>query len=562
VHRITIGARSLCAVGLLFTLLGVPLLAVSVAAQHGSESVMRVQQRFYPDSLDPQQSSGVEFSVFLSTNYEGLTRLDQDLSVVPAAAESWEADAAGTTLIFHLRPDLTYSDGSPLTAERFADAVRRACDPNVLGDYQAILFDVAGCQDFATLYTTGEGTPVAAADNAAYDAARAIVGVHALDERTLQVQLIHPAPYFPAIASLPVFYPAKRELIAQGGDTWWQDPAFQLGNGPFQVTRMEPDQLVSFVANAHYWDGHPALDRLDYVYVADSSVALEAYQAGDLDMVSLDPALLPSVIADPQLNKDVVRIPGAATSYLSFNLTKEPFTDKHVREAFAYAFDRETYCRLLQDEGCAPALSWIPPGLPGHITADTYAFDPEKARQALADSSYGGPEQLPKIDFVYWAEDPAIADRVEWIAEQFSKLLGVTITLQPKEGKAMVAAMSDATTYPAMTLTGWIEDYPDPQNWLSVYWACRTSFAQDVGFCDPKFDTLVAQADREPDPIERQMLYEQAGRLLVDDVPGVFVSHAVFLYLVKPAVTGYTPTPIDAGWPGQTTSLLTVSVGQ
>jgi oligopeptide transport system substrate-binding protein len=113
-----------------------------------------------------------------------------------------------------------------------------------------------------------------------------------------------------------------------------------------------------------------------------------------------------------------------------------------------------------------------------------------------------------------------------------------------------------------MTLTGWIQDYPDPQNWLSVYWACRTSFAQDVGFCDPKFDTLVAQADREPDPTERQMLYEQAGRLLVDDVPGVFVSHAVFLYLVKPSVTGDTPTPIDAGWPGQTTSLLTVSVGQ
>ena len=405
------------------------------------------------------------------------------------------------------------------------------------------------------------GTPVPVSDLAAYEAAKANVGVRARDERTLEMHLTHPAPYFLAITGMPVFYPAKQELIAQGGEAWSRDPAYQVGNGPFQVVRMEPDQLVVLEANEHYWGGRPQLDRLEYVYVADSSVALEAYATGDLDIASLDTSLLQAVASDPQVSGHVVRVPAAATSILSFNLSREPFTDKKVREAFAYAFDRETYCALVRDGVCAPAFSWIPPDLPGAIATDAYAFDPDKARQALAASSYGGPDQLPEINFVYWVEDPVAADRVEWIAGQYRDVLGVTITLQPLEGKMLVAAASELATYPQMTFEGWIQDYPDPQNWLSVYWTCQTGFAAAFGYCNPDLDALLAQADRELDPAARLTLYQEAGQMLVADVPGVFLTHAVFLYLVNPAVTGYETTPIDASWPGQTTSLLTLDVG-
>jgi oligopeptide transport system substrate-binding protein len=496
----------------------------------------------------------------LGVNYEGLTRLDQHLDVVPAAAAAWEFDASGTLLTFHLQPALTYSDGSPLTAERFAEAVRRACDPTVVGDYQHVLFDVVGCQTFATLPLAAGGTPSPTLDQAAYEAARRNVGVRALDERTLQVRLLHPAPYFPAIAGLPILYPAKQELIARGGENWWRDPALQIGNGPFQITRMVPDQLVVFTANAHYWGGRPALDRLEYVYVADNAVALQAYQAGDLDIVSVDEGSLPAIERDAGLRPALTRVPGASTGYLSYNLTKAPFTDQQVRAAFAYAFDRQTYCDLVRAGACQPALSWIPPDLPGYLATDAYAFDPVKARQALAASAYGGPGQLPKITFVYWVDDPAEEARVEWMAGQFRDILGVTVTLQPMDGKALVAAMSDVATYPQMALAGWVQDYPDPQDWLSVYWTCGTTYAQEVGYCDSRFDALVAQGDHELDPAKRVALYEEAGRVLLDDAPGVFISHAVFVYLVKPTVRDYAPTSIDSGWPGQTASLLTVDV--
>src|SRR4051812_16118576 len=151
--------RRLRAISIVAMLLGL-ILVGNAAAAAPQDHVLRVQQAYFPQPLDPQQSSGTYLSTVLGANYEGLTRLDDALNIVPAAAETWEVDDTLTTWTFTLRPNLTYSDGSPLTAERFADAVRRTCDPNVGAEYQAILFDVAGCQAFATLYSSSEdGTP-------------------------------------------------------------------------------------------------------------------------------------------------------------------------------------------------------------------------------------------------------------------------------------------------------------------------------------------------------------------------------------------------------------------
>jgi oligopeptide transport system substrate-binding protein len=367
-------AHWICVLTIVLTALGLPQRGHAAVGEQ-DQSVLRVHQQYFPLSLDPQQSSGVEFATVLGANYEGLTRLDEHLEVVPAAAESWEFNGDLSTIVFHLRPGLTYSDGTPLTAERFVDAIRRACDPHVHGDYQHLLFDIAGCQAFATLSQSGaDGTPTAD-DLAAYEAAKDDVAVQALDDCTLEIGLTHAAPYFPAVAGMPILYPVKQELVAQGGEEWWSDPTLQVGNGPFQVTRIDPEQTI-LQANERYWDGRPQLDRLEFVYIPDGAQALAAYRAGDLDVVSLDAGLLPDVTQDVQLRQELVRLPMAATSFLSFNLTREPFTDKQVREAFAYAFDRDTYCQQVRGGVCAPALSWIPPDLPGAVDDDAYGFDP------------------------------------------------------------------------------------------------------------------------------------------------------------------------------------------
>jgi oligopeptide transport system substrate-binding protein len=528
---------------------------VSTEAQDTAESkVLRVHQLTYPEIIDPQKSSfSTEIGV-LVTIYEGLTRLDSNLQTVPAAAERWESNADGTVWTFTLHDGLTYSDGSPLTAERFRYAIERTCDPNTAGDYQYLLFDIVGCAEWATL--------PASDDNAAYEAAKSALGVRARDDRTLEITLAHPAPYFPSIASLWVFFPVKQEFVEQFGDAWWTDVANHVGNGPFQLSQMEQDQVISFEANDRYWAGPPQLDGIDYVYVPEAAVALEAYRAGDLDIAEIDPSQIPVIESDPVLSAEMVRYPTADTAMLSFNLRQEPFTDMKVREAFAYGFDRETFCNFILSGGCVPWLSWVPEGVPGFIDTDSYAFDPERARQALAESSYGGPEDLPEITYSFSADIPEERPRAEWIASQYRDVLGIEITLEPVDDQTLISRLSDPENFPQMVLLNWVQDYPDPQNWLSLLWTCEGLFATVSGYCSENFDALVAEGDTTLEMADRVPLYEEAGQVLLTDLPGVFICSSAKTFLVKPEVTGYAATPVDLEWPGLFTSLATVDLSQ
>jgi len=565
VRRFASGRSLLVAIIACFMLVAPSIPMLSASAQDGGK-VVRIHHVTDPDVVDPQQSSFSNEIDVLALNYEGLTRSDETLQTVPAAAESWEYNEDSTVLTFTLREGLTYSDGSPLTAERFRYAVERNCDPNVAGEYQSILFEIVGCADFANSLTPpeeGAATPEASPVSDAYETTKAALGVKAIDDLTLELTLVQPAPYYHTIAGLWVFFPAKQELIEQGGAEWWKDPALQLGNGPFQMTQYVEEQLIAFEANESYWGGRALLDGIEYVYQGETAVALEAYNAGDLDIVDLDPQQLPAVQADPAQSAELVSYPVASTYNLAFNLTQEPFNDVKVREAFSYAFDRETYCTVIRSGDCTPTLSWIPEGIPGAIESDQFGFDPEAAVAALDESSYGGPAGLPEIKLFYNSDDSANTARAEWVAGAYRDVLGVELVLEPTEGTALVALRKEPSTFPQMLLVGgWIQDYPDPQNWLSVYWKCDATFALRFGYCNEEFDALVNQADVETDEATRVDLYEQASQILVDDVPGPFLYNLSNNVLVKPEVTGYTATALDVEWPGQFTSLLTLDVNR
>src|SRR5215203_1834676 len=322
----------------------VPVLTTGTAAQDGGK-VLRVHHVTYPDVVDPQKSSFANEIDILALAYEGLTRLDTNQETVPAAAESWEYNEDATQITFHLRDGLTYSDGSPLTAENFRYAVERTCDPKTAGEYQSILFEIVGCAEFAGLSTDEEGNAVEYTPEE-HEAARSALGVTAVDDLTLQINLTHPAPYYHTVAFLWVFYPVKKEIVEADPDNWWKTAENHISNGPFRVTNIAEDQEWTFEANENYWQGRPKLDGIQYVYVEDSSVALEAYRSGDLDTVDLEPSQATEVMADPELSKSFVTWPNASTRNLEMNLTQEPFSDKKVREAFAYAVDRETLCQV------------------------------------------------------------------------------------------------------------------------------------------------------------------------------------------------------------------------
>ena len=143
-----------------------------------------------------------------------------------------------------------------------------------------------------------------------------------------------------------------------------------------------PEGRLLYVRNERYWGGSTKLDGIEILFL-DEALTMEAYRNDEVDIVWPGEENIPAIEADPDLSRQLVIIPEAGTQYFTFNLHREPFQDPKVRQAFAYAFDRDAYCRQVASSGaCRLTMSLIPPGMPGGIETDAYAFDPEKARQA------------------------------------------------------------------------------------------------------------------------------------------------------------------------------------
>lgn len=508
-------------------------------------AVLRINLGSYPDIIDPQKSSFVNEIAHLQLIYEGLTRLDHDLVTVPGAAEKWEYNADATEITFTLRKDLKYSDGTLLNAKRFEYAILRNINPETAGEYAQITDDIKG----AAAWRNGEAADSSGVMVQALDSTGApCTGYDQPDCLTLKIGLEKPAPYFHTVMSLWVTYPAKEENISEGGDNWWNSSKFQVGNGPFVLQNLEPFVRAYFTPNQNYWRGQATYD-LEYRYITDSAVSFAAYQNNEFDIVGLAAEDLGTAQADPVLSKEAAIYPGSCTYALMFHQLKEPFTDQKVREAFAMSIDREAWVRDVLKGLGSPTLTWIPKGYPGYDeTESRWAYDPEKARQALAESSYGSVDKLPEITATF-SDTPRNRTRWEWLIAKWKEVLGVNVKENPVESTTFTALTKDINTAPQMFILGWCADYADPQNWLSVYWMTG-GFGQRIGYSNPELDAMLKEADSTIDPAKRMQLYHDAQVLLTDGCPVAWFWNNVNSYLIKPWVTGVVKTPQDSGWPG------------
>jgi oligopeptide transport system substrate-binding protein len=525
-----------------------------------TEKVLRINLGTYPDTIDPQKSSFVNEIAHLNLMYEGLTKFDETLATVPGAAESWSYNDAATELTFKVRPGLKYSDGSPLNAARYAYSLMRNINPATAGEYAAITDEVLGApewrgadltavseEDLAKLQAT-VASSVQALDNSGAPCKEGADGYAQEDCLTLKLTFSKPAPYFHTVMGIWVSYPAKEENITEGGDIWWTSPKYQVGNGPFILRNMEPYVRARFEPNTNYW-GEKAKVPIEYSYITDSAVSFQAYKNNEFDIIPLAAEDLETVQADAVLSKEAMIYPGSCTFAVMFHQEKEPFTDPKVREAFAMALDREGWVKdVLRGLG-APTLTWIPPGYPGFKEGETrFGFDPEGAKKAIADSTYGSVENLPPITDTF-SDSPRNRTRNEWLVNKWKEVLGVDIKLDPVEPTTYTNLTKDVATTPQMFILGWCADYPDPQNWLSVYWKTG-GFGERIAYSNPEFDALVNEADQSTDATKRAQLYADAQDLLVAGAPVAFMWNNVNTYMVKPWVTGLKTTPQDSGWAG------------
>ncbi len=501
-----------------------------------------------PENLDPQKASFVVEIQHIMMVYEGLMTFDEEGKPVPAAAESVDISEDGKTYTFNIDPDSKYSDGTPVTAQNFEYAWKRLANPETAGEYQSLPCGIiAGYDEYSAVAC--QGMTVTETAELDMEALEANFGVRAIDDQTLEIQLVNPAPYFLSMAALWIGAPV-REQDVEAGEDWWTDPENFIGNGPFVLTEFDPAATAVFEPNENWRGPELKLQRVVYNMIEETQVAFQAYQAGELDVLNIAAEDLPAVQADPQLSQQVIDIPGSCTSYIGFNVTKAPFDNRDVRRAFAQAFDREAWVRdVLQGLG-EPAHSFIPPGFPGFLETDALKFDPAAAKAALATAGFENGQGLPEIRATFGSTSRN-RTRWEFIANQFRENLGVDIVLDPVDPTAYTALLKSPETLPQMYQSGWCADYPDPQNWISL-WRTGGVLQARGGYSNPQLDELTTQADIAPEGPERLETYNQAHRLLIEDAPIIFTSHSAGQALVKPWVQGITEetvTPLDY-WPG------------
>lgn len=485
-------------------------------------------------SADPQVFAFLNEIEIGSKVFAPLLALNEENQVAAHAAERMDVSPDGTVYTFTLLEGMTYSDGEPVTAANYAYAIKRACDPGVEGNYSNILFDIVGCEEWRS------------ADPADADALPALEAaideaIVAVDDRTLEIRLERAAGYFPYVMATWVTYPSRQDLVEAGGAEWWQDPQYYVGNGPFRLVSWNEGQEWVFERNDDYFKGRPGIARLVYREVEAAETALLAYQQGELDLTGPEAAQLPQIEADETLSQELQRQVGANTYYMAFNMTEPPFDDQRVRQAFAYAMNREQYINQVLGEVGQPAGTFLYPGVPGYQEEVQQTYDPERARALLAEAGFPDGEGFPTQQLRYGADSPILQQAATFWSQNLRDVLGVDVQPTPIDTTELQSLRTNRDPSLVIYTANWFEDYPHPQNWLSLVFG-PGSTRSPLGWEDETFYDLVRRADALP--LEEALpLYQEADAYLAEQAPVAFYLHAENLALIKPNVRGYVTYP-------------------
>jgi oligopeptide transport system substrate-binding protein len=503
------------------------------------QQVLRVRLVSEPASIDPTHDQDTTQETVIKQLFTGLMRMTPDLKPEGALADSWSFNEDNTQVTFKLK-DTKWSDGQPVTAKDFAYAWQRFIDPRTASEYVSL---VTGVIKGATELNT---TPVS--DTAKLQQAIGNLAIKALDDKTLQVNFEKPAPFFLDIAALGNMAPVRQDVVEKGGDKW-TEPGSLIGNGPFILKAWTKGSDMTLAPNPNYYEGQPKLTTLNFKFIADDPTAFANYQSDEIDMSNTVPqAEIPGIRSNPQFQDQIARSSQLATYMLGFNTTKPPFNNQKVREAFSLAIDRKTLADQVLNGVPTPAYSFIPPGMPGHLTqeqagdaAKAQTFDPATAKQLLADAGFPNGQGFPelKLAFNNNSANSLITQRVQ---ADLQNNLGVKVTLDPREPKTYFNDIQKNT--PDLFRTGWNADYPDPYDWDQLVFG--TGSDQNYGhWTNDQFTQLLAQADKATDADTRIHYYQEAEQVLAQDVGAAFVYWYGNFTLVKPWVKGLTYTSQD-----------------
>ena len=452
--------------------------------------------------------------------FSGLVGLDPQQRLQAELAESWSISPDGKVYSFYLRPGARFHDGKPVTAQDVIYAWERAADPATQSDtVLTYLGDIVGVSE----RRRGE--------------AETISGLRALDERTLEVTINGPKPYFLLKLTAPPAMVVDQANV-QMGTTWYRRPN---GTGPYRLLSWEPGKAKIYErAEGFYGDAPPTrylVGRLDVGYSGSY-----LYRLGELDQLPLGDYDM-GILSDPasKLRDDVREVAPLCTAFVSFDASRAPFDDPKVRQAFALAVDRQQYQERAMSGTSLPARGLFPPGMPGYSDDVVgMGFDPAQAKARLAESRYAG-EPLPPIRLTTSGYGFQVDTGVGVLVQMWQETLGATIMIDQLEPGGF-AETWQGSERGNLFFWEWCADYPDPENFADALF--HSGAPQNIGrYGNPDLDALLERARVEADVTRRMELYQEAEALIVNDAAAIFLEHRVDVLLVEPRVSGAVGAP-------------------
>ena len=473
-----------------------------------NDQVIIVNLSVEPKTIDPSLNAQIYGVIYISHVFEGLTVRDRDNKIVPGVAESWEISEDGKTYTFFLRTNSTWSDGKPVVAEDFVYSWQRQVDPKVASEYSYQHEPVKN----AMAITRGE-LPVEA------------LGIKALDDHTLVVELEAPTAYFLEVIAFPTFSPLRKDIIEQYGDKWTLSPETYIGNGPYVMSERNIDENIIMVKNPNYWNADTIVaEKITFVFMQNGAAAVAGIKDGSLHM-----AYEPPQKDIPTLTEEgLIQIkPLIATYYYPINVTNQYLKDPRVRKALSLAIDRNYIVEQVTKGGQKPAGGWVPYAVNDvngdfringgdfyDISKEGYAKNIEMAKKLLADAGYPNGEGFPVIEF---KTDPGNHVEIfEAVQQMWKEHLNIDSTITQIDN-----ALLGQTLLEKNFMIGrlyWSADYSDPMSMMSLFTSYNTQ--NNGGYSNKRYDELIGQAMSTDDNNIRMQAMHEAERILIEEDMG------------------------------------------
>jgi len=512
------GARPVKKFFYLFSLL-LLFAGCSNTASASSSQKLRMSINREPQSLDPRSGADVISSTLHFLLFEGLTRFNPDWTISLSIAESIDISKDRKTYIFHLR-SAQWSDGSPVTAYDFEYSWKKVLDPRFCAPNAHMFFHIKNAEEAKKALC-----PISE------------VGITALDEKTLKVELCRPTPYFLDLPSFAAFFPISSKKDQEDPQWMKKTGADFICNGPFRLHSWDRSIRLKFEKNPHYWNSCKIhLNRIYLPVISDSMTALHLFECGELDLLQHTLSPLPGEPLQELFKKGQLNLsPAAGTQIITFNTEQFPFNHVKMRQAFGLAVDRDAIVNNVLKIGGGPAFSAIPPVLKkGNNEHLLPPCNPTKAKELFEEALLEcGIEawQFPPLTFIFSSSDlnKKIAEALQ---HQWKEALGITVALQAVEHVSLLEKFNKKQYQFAQTM--WLAQYNDQMNIFERF-KYKENFKNFAGWENEHFQELLERSQEETGEL-RLAILRKAEELFLHELPVLPLYHLNAIFLKKPYV--------------------------